>query len=135
LFYWGLWATLAVIALLLRYVVGSATHLSYTYVTKIAVKEGGHAPESNNLCLLFVDILFLIAAGILAVLITRATDNLAVVMRHSIYFIAAGFIWSLLALMRPKQREVAWVWLIVDGLQITITIAIFFVPGGSSCKR
>lgn len=57
--YWGTWCSLAVVALLLRYIVGSAAHLNYVYVAKTAVTGGNTVttpPKSDNLCLLFVDL-------------------------------------------------------------------------------
>jgi len=139
LHYWGFWISLAVVALLLRYIVGSASHLNYVYIAKTTQKinpenkivTDTQVLRSTNICWLFVDILFLIAFGILAVLITRATDSVAVVMTHSIYFIVAGMVWSLLALLfRSSQQErfIAAVWLGVDFGQIVWTLVILATP-------
>jgi hypothetical protein len=64
-------------------------------------------------------------------LITRATDSVAVVMTHSIYFIVAGMVWSLLALLfRSSQQErfIAAVWLGVDFGQIVWTLVMLATP-------
>jgi hypothetical protein len=138
--YWGTWGSLAVIALLLRYIVGSAAHLNYTYVAKTSVADGNTAttgPLSKNLCLLFIDLVFLIVFGILAVLLTRSNVSLADLMWHAIYFTMAGFVWSLLALFRPAGTMVwhGWptiplVWLGLDGGQIVWTLFVLYVVPG-----
>jgi hypothetical protein len=138
--YWGSWCSLAVVALLLRYIVGSAAHLNHTYVAKTEVVGGATvttAPRSNNLCLLFVDLVFLIVFGILAVLLTRSTGSLADLMLHAIYLVSAGFVWSLFALPRNAGTLVwhGWpkiplVWLGLDGGQIVWTLFVLCVIPG-----
>jgi hypothetical protein len=136
--YWGLYATVAVVALLLRYIIGSAVHLNFTYVprtTQRVPNDGGDIVStktyrSTSVCQIFVDLLFLILFGILAVFITRRADNIHVLMWDSVYFVSAGFLWSLLALPRPENRAIGKSWLKVDGIQIFLTIAIIFLPIG-----
>jgi len=138
--YWGSWVVLAVVALLLRYIVGSAAHLNHTYIPKQKIStvtiNGNEITrivtddttyKSKSLCLLFVDLLFLIVFGILVVFITRATDSVSVLVGIAILFIAAGFIWSSLALFRTNQRAIAQKWLLVDGVQILFTVGIIYL--------
>ena len=123
--YWGLYAAVAVVALLLRYIIGSAVHLNFTYVprtTQRVPNDGGDIVAtktygSTSVCQIFVDLLFLILFGILAVFITRRADNIHVLMWDSVYFVSAGFLWSLLA--RVGSRSTAYIFL---------TIAITFLP-------
>jgi hypothetical protein len=142
LHYWGFWVSLAVVSLLLRYILGSASHLNHVYIAKPAQRIDGNrivtdtenqVLRSANICWLFVDILFLIAFGILAVLITRATGSVAVVMMHCVYFIVAGMLWSLLAAVyraNEDERLIAIIWLFVDFGQIVLTLIILALPIG-----
>jgi hypothetical protein len=131
--YWGTWCSLAVVALLLRYIVGSAAHLNYAYVGKAAISGSNAAPtaaKSNNFCLLFIDLLFLVVFGILALLLTQSTDSVAILMRHAIYFIAVGFVWSVLALPRSTSPLIPGTWIAIDIVQIAGTLLVlYFIPG------
>jgi len=132
--YWGTWCSLAVVALLLRYIIGSAAHLNYTYVAKTKVISGNTvttAPKSANLCQLFIDLLFVIVFGILALLLTRSIGSVDILMRHAIYFIIVGLVWSVLALPRSSTGFlIPGTWIAIDIAQIAGTVLILhFVPG------
>ena len=131
------------VALLLRYILGSASHLNHVYIPKakqliddenrIVTDPESQIPRSANICWLFVDVLFLIAFGILAVLITRSTDSVRVIMVHCVYFVLAGAIWSLIAVwFRTNEQEqlIAAVWFFVDLGQIVWTLIILSLPIG-----
>jgi hypothetical protein len=136
--YWGLWITLAVVALLLRYILGTAAHLNYTYIAKnqqiikrdiIQTSINPATYKSRSVCWLFFDLLFIIVFGILVMLITRATDTVSVIMWHALYFLFGGFVWSVIAAFaRKNERRIGVMWMIVDGLQIVLTLAVLGAP-------
>jgi hypothetical protein len=134
--YWGTWAVFAVIALLLRYIIGSAVHLNHAYVPKETQRvDGGRIMVektyvSRSLCLLYFDLLFIIVFGVLAVYITHATDSIDTFMLRSIYFVAGGLLWAVIALARTREREVAWQWIIIDVAQIVATWLLINLPWG-----
>lgn len=95
---WRFWGLFALMALLLRYIMGSAVHLTFMYVP---VKTNGQPARSRSesVVLLFKDLVFLVAFGVIAMSIANAakTDTGAeVFMQRAMLFVAAGFIWSLL---------------------------------------
>lgn len=83
---WRWWAFFALVALLLRYIIGSAIHLNYVY--------GGDAPRSSSIAMLFKDLIFLVLFGMLAFYIIDANDVEHFVTR-AMLFVLAGFIWSI----------------------------------------
>jgi hypothetical protein len=83
---WRWWAFFALVALLLRYIIGSAIHLNYVY--------GGEAPRSNSVGLLFKDLMFLVLFGMLAFYIIDA-GNVGHFVARAMLFVLAGFIWSI----------------------------------------
>jgi hypothetical protein len=133
--------TIAVIALLLRYIVGSAVHLNATYVaktvTKVIRKVEGEADllelvetrdtAQKSLSLLFFDIVVLVIFGVVAVSIIYSA-NFSEFMWRSLLFIGLGFGWGLIALFRPKDRPIAKSWLLIDGGQGLITLGIIYLP-------
>lgn len=136
--YWGTWVVFAVVALLLRYIIGSAVHLNRTYVPKetqeIKTENGKQiivvtkTYRSTSLCWLFFDMVFLIAFGVLAFFITAAND-INDLMRQAILFMVAGVLWSLVALFfRQHDEAIATEWLWIDCIQIVLTLVLFFLP-------
>jgi hypothetical protein len=123
----------SVIALLLRYIVGSAVHLNATYVkvttrieNNILVEQ--KQPKSELLGWLFFDIIMLVAFGILAVYIIYSID-LKEFLARSIEFVLVGLVWSVIALAwRPGDRAVAERWCVIDGIQLIITAALYLMP-------
>jgi len=76
---------LATVALLLRFIIGSAVHLNLCYVTE---------PRSKMPIMLFKDVAFLIVFGLIAVSMINAGDNVAGFAIRATWFIAAGILWS-----------------------------------------
>ena len=74
-------------ALLLRYIIGSAIHLNHTY--------GGKPPRSLSVFLLFKDLMFLVLFGMLALYIMEAV-TLEDFIRRVMLFVGAGFAWSII---------------------------------------
>jgi hypothetical protein len=109
----------AAVALLLRYILGSAVHLNHVYVPETA----GGDPRSKSLCCLFFDIVFLVVFGMLSIFITQANDMTDFMLRV-VYFIGAGMAWSVAALLRQNQRSIAGKWLVVDVIQLVFTLAL-----------
>ncbi len=130
---------LSVIALLLRYIVGSAVHLTATYVVQVSTTlkldtatsrrvlvEEKQPPKLNSLPWLFFDILMLVVFGVLAVWIIYSA-NFGEFMLRSGYFISLGLIWSVIALFcRPADRAVAERWWWIDMFQLGITLLLIF---------
>ena len=136
--------TASVISLLLRYIVGSAVHLTATYVPKVTttIQEIGgkqvlfeeKKSRSASLFWLCFDIVVLVAFGMVAVLIIYSSD-FGEFLRHSGYFIALGLLWNVVALFcRPDDRAVAERWWWIDMWQLIITIALM-VPSGLVLER
>lgn len=128
--YWGSWALVAVVALLLRYIIGSAVHLNRTYVPKETqhikdnIIEVTKTYQSTSLCWLFFDILFLIVFGILAFFITSSA-TIEQLMWRSIYFMAGGLIWAFVAsACRKPDKVIATEWLVIDTAQIGLTFIL-----------
>jgi len=84
---WHWWGFFALVALLLRYIIGSAIHLNRTYV--------GDPPRSTHVALLFKDLMFLVFFGMLALYIMEATQP-GDFARRAMLFVLAGFTWSIL---------------------------------------
>jgi hypothetical protein len=84
---WHWWGIFALVALLLRYIIGSAIHLNYVY--------GGEEPRSISVFLLFKDLLFLVFFGVLAFYIIEAPDAPNFI-RRAMLFVLAGFTWSII---------------------------------------
>lgn|SRR5262249_5058589 len=131
--YWGSWVVIAVVALLLRYIVGSAVHLNRTYVPKETqtienqVITSQKVYRSKSLGWLFFDMLFLIGLGVLAFFMTTAASVEDFMMR-AIYFVAGGFLWSVVAaFLRPLDRPIALKWLAIDGTQIAFTLLLIYL--------
>ncbi len=127
----------AVMSLLVRYITGSAVHLNAAYVPKttqvveptadnpktFAIREI-KSPHDRSIGLLFFDIMLLVGFGILAVFITLAS-TMRELLIYSLMFVLGGFIWSLIAMLRPvAERAIAKRWLLIDGAQAAITAGL-----------
>jgi hypothetical protein len=132
---WHFWAFVALMMLLLRYIMGSAVHLNFMYVP-YKKDDGSMAPSrSQSRLLLFKDLMFLVAFGVIAMSIANAanqqTGAIAAFMQRAMLFVAAGFTWSLLdALLRKiwsqwRPTEAPgyfWlVWATLDAAQFCVT--------------
>jgi hypothetical protein len=138
--FWGrILVAVSVMALLLRYIVGSAVHLNATYVpkvtTKIGVAVGGFQPvieekqpTSASMCWLFFDMAVLVGFGMLAVAIIYSTD-FGQFLLHSSYYILAGLLWSVVAMLwRPGDARIAKSWLAIDLSQFILTWGLIELP-------
>lgn len=123
LFDWHWWGIFALVALLLRYIIGSAIHLNYIY--------GGEEPRSISVFLLFKDLLFLVFFGVLAFYIIEAPDGPNFI-RRAMLFVLAGFTWSIIdyfarriwcVCTKVNQGDFFWLKL-VDGLFLVIFAAL-----------
>jgi hypothetical protein len=136
--HWSLWAFIALAALLLRYIIGSAVHLNYVYVQKVPVTVDGRRwerPRSQSALLLFKDLCFLVIFGMIAVYITKAA-NLDDFVFRTLCFVAAGFAWSIVdALVRwalarywrdfREQPGKFWrLWFALDVLLFVVVLVI-----------
>jgi len=116
--------------LLLRYIIGSATHLTYTYAQKDAPAD---EPNSAAVILLIKDLGFLVVFGVIAVRMSKASDFPAF-LEFARWFLAWGLIWSVTdALVRfvwckvtrddyewPK-RQFWLIWAVLDAAQLAVT--------------
>jgi hypothetical protein len=117
-----LFVALAAIALLLRYIIGSAVHLNLCYVTD---------PRSTSRVMLFKDLAFLIAFGLIAIFTIKAKDVTSFEIRAAI-FIIVGLLWSVTDwLIRNKTNWLGggtgekslfsgW-WVTIDLCQLVLT--------------
>jgi hypothetical protein len=138
---WRLWGFFALMALLLRYIMGSGVHLNFMYVPVKPATE----PRSQSSVLLFKDLVFLVAFGVIAMSIVNAAkfdqkedmiqDGLRVTafLHRAMLFVAAGFVWSVVdailrglwSLFPNQQRESPgyfWIiWATLDAAQFVAT--------------
>ena len=146
----SLWAraclVATVIALFLRYIVGSASHLHATYVPKVTTSHkvifaqdaaGNPLAElvsserrelvSASLNWLCFDVAALVLFGIVAVFIIQAS-NLEEFMWFSSGFVLVGLAWGIVALFcrPPRDAEFAKRWLVIDIVQIAITLVLIY---------
>ena len=117
-----LYICLATVALLLRFILGSAVHLNLCYVEE---------PRSRMPVMLFKDLAFLIVFGVIAVFMIDARDNVAAFAARAGVFVLVGLLWSVVDLVaRSGQVNVgerslfSREWTIIDLCQLG---AILFV--------
>jgi hypothetical protein len=110
-----LFVCIATVALLLRFIIGSAVHLNLCYVVE---------PRSKKPVMLFKDLAFLVVFGLCAVYMIKAGDVPTFAKRASL-FILVGLIWSALDLLvRARQTEAgektlfSWYWIGIDVVQL-----------------
>ena len=114
---------IAIVALLLRFIIGSAVHLNLCYVTE---------PRSKRPIMLFKDVIFLILFGLAAVFLIEAKDVLEFAWRAAC-FILIGTLWSVVdAVVRyrgesgEKSLFSGW-WFMIDMGQLGATWLVFRV--------
>jgi hypothetical protein len=119
-----LFVCIATVALLLRFIIGSAVHLNLCYVVE---------PRSVKPVMLFKDVAFLIMFGLLAVFMIKAGDNVASFAARAAVFILIGFLWSVFdAFVRRGQTGgekslFSGEWTIIDaGQLVVIGIVLYF---------
>jgi len=119
-----LFVCLATIALMLRFIVGSAVHLNLCYVVE---------PRSTSRFMLFKDLAFLIVFGLTAIFMIKAGDNLAAYTARACIFVAIGMAWSGAdAWLRKKktggeQTLFSKKWLAIDLAQLGWILAVYWV--------
>jgi len=119
---WRFWTVPAVIALMLRYLVGSAVHLDKTYT-------GAAEGEEPSCVWLFFDIVVLVIFGFLAVFLIRGPADIDAFMWRAFLFVSAGFIWSFIAVARSgRQTKIGETWMIIDGVQAIGTWILIQAP-------
>jgi hypothetical protein len=130
------WAFIALVALLLRYIVGSAVHLNRAY----GARQGKEGPLLPSVPLFVKDLMFLVAFGYVAIQITHS-HNFVHFIRESAWFIGLGLLWSVSdwLVFRPLfQRghagtasldRLAWKWTAIDAGQLLVTGALAYCSG------
>jgi hypothetical protein len=115
---------IATIALLLRFIVGSAIHLNLCY---------GVDPRSKKPVMLFKDLAFLVVFGLCAVYMIKAGDVPTFGARASL-FILVGLIWSgvdwLVRLPQTDPGEktlFSWSWIRIDIAQLVLILFVLRV--------
>jgi hypothetical protein len=121
------WAIIALLALLLRFIVGSAVHLNRTYNPN-ARKE--HYRDSPSIQRFLKDLIFLIAFGIVAIHITHS-GAFAHFAQQSALFVAISLLWSLIdAALHWRGRlsgepPFYMIWVPLDLVQLAATIYLY----------
>ncbi|HXZ02179.1 MAG TPA: hypothetical protein VEI03_19450 [Stellaceae bacterium] len=124
------WAFIALVALLLRYIVGSAVHLNRAY-GKRTDQEG---PTLRSIWLFIKDLLFLVAFGYVAIQITHSHAFLHFI-REAAWFVGLGLLWSvtdpgfrrIFLCDRPTDasfNRLALKWAALDAFQLLVTVLI-----------
>jgi hypothetical protein len=114
---------IATVALLLRYIVGSAVHLNLCYVVE---------PRSKMPVMLFKDLAFLIVFGLIAVFMIQAGDDVVAFAKRAFFFVATGLLWSLFdALVRWGKTEgeksrFSGPWIVIDLLQLGLIVLVIY---------
>jgi hypothetical protein len=127
------YAFVALVALLLRYIIGSAVHLTYTYARKEATAA---EPNSASVLLLAKDFGFVVLFGVIAVRMAEAKD-FAAFWFFAKCFLGAGLVWSITdCIVRFVWCKLAgndnewpkrpfWLpWAVLDAAQLFLTWAI-----------
>jgi hypothetical protein len=128
-----LFICIATVALLLRFIVGSAVHLNLCYVIE---------PRSKMPVMLFKDLAFLIIFGLLAIFMIKATDVAGFATR-AFLFIAFGLLWSVVDWLvrygqtdKGEQTLFSKSWIGIDFCQlalILLTLCVIHDPWWQSC--
>jgi hypothetical protein len=120
-----LFVCIATVALLLRFIIGSAVHLNLCYVVE---------PRSVKPVMLFKDVAFLIVFGLLAVFMIKAGDNVVSFATRAAVFISIGLLWSIVdAFVRRgqtggEQSLFSGEWIGIDLAQlVAIAIVLWLV--------
>jgi hypothetical protein len=121
-----LFLCLATVALLLRFIIGSAVHLNLCYVVE---------PRSKMPVMLFKDVAFLIVFGLLAVFMVKAGKEVASFALRAAVFIAVGLLWSAVdAVVRcgrtaGEKSLFSGKWMLIDVLQLAVIGLVIFGLG------
>ena len=127
-------AFVALVALLLRYIIGSAVHLNRAYGTR----KGKDQPLQPSIGLFIKDLFFLVMFGYVAIQITHSHTFMHF-LRWSAWFVGLGLLWSISD--RPLRRwllpdaadnarlnRLARIWARIDAGQLAFTVLLAFCP-------
>jgi hypothetical protein len=120
-----LWALLILLALLLRYIIGSAIHLNRTYNPPAA--DYDHSPST---WMFLKDIGFLIAFGVVAIRITRAPTFFHF-FQQSALFVGISLLWSITDAVihglgwASHEKPFYLIWMPIDAAQLLLTLLIY----------
>lgn len=133
------WAFVALMALLLRFIIGSAVHLNFAY----GERADGHGhklgPRLPSIVLFLKDLAFLVAFGYLAIKISHSR-NFVHFLQFSAWFVTTALLWCITdplargAVLKAKGLQVKlgylWVrWALLDLGQLAATGAVALVIG------
>lgn len=121
------WAFLALVALLLRYIIGSAVHLNRAYGSR----KGGAGPLLPSIPLFIKDLLFLVLFGYVAIRITHS-HKFVHFMQEAAWFVGLGLAWSLsdwgfrrvflpASADHKALNQLAGLWIAIDAGQLALT--------------
>lgn len=123
-----LFVCIATVALLLRFIVGSAVHLNLCYVVE---------PRSKKPFMLFKDLAFLVIFGLCAIYMIKACDvnacSVPAFATRASLFILVGLIWSAVdGLVRSQQTDpgektlFSGPWIGIDALQLGLILFVLY---------
>jgi hypothetical protein len=124
-----LWSlAIALAALILRFILGSAIHLNQRFVNKI----GNRVRDRKIICLFTKDCLFLLAFGLIAVGLTLC-ESVNPFIFWSMVFVGLGFLWGIVdwVFRRVLNELKEWgvpekPWLTIDLIQFAFFLWFFF---------
>ena len=122
------WAILALLALLLRFIVGSAVHLNRTY--NPSPQNPPDYANSPSILFFLKDIGFLIAFGIVAIHITHS-GHFFHFFQQSALFVAISLAWSLTDAFfhwrgwAANERAFYVIWAPIDAAQLLLTLCVY----------
>ena len=131
------YAFIAVVALLLRYIIGSAVHLNRAYGTR----RGPDGPLLPSMPLFIKDLMFLVAFGYVAIQMTHSHKFIHFA-QQAAWFVALGLLWSITdrgfrwLFLRATANDaalnrLAMIWAGIDGAQLLITGLVVNLLGAS----
>jgi hypothetical protein len=122
-----LYICLATVALLLRFILGSAVHLNLCYVVE---------PRSKMPVMLFKDLAFLIVFGVIAVFMINAKNDVLAFAARAGVFVLVGLLWSLIdwaarsGQADPGEKSLlSREWIGIDLVQLVGIAGVLFLPG------
>jgi hypothetical protein len=132
------WAFVAVVALLLRYIIGSAVHLNSTYGER--TDDAGHkmGPLRQSRLFFLKDLAFLVAFGYVAIQMVHAHSRdyaFPHFMREAAWFVGLGLVWSIIDIILrsllgerlrfkddDKVSRLSFYWAALDAGQLFLTL-------------
>lgn len=129
------WAFIALVALLLRFIIGSAIHFNQAY----GKRRGQERPLVPSVTLFVKDLLFLLVFGYLAIQITHSHQFVHFV-QESTWFIGFSLLWSVTeqwfrsrfqpdAANDVRLNQLVWDWIVLDLIHFLFTVGIRFWSG------